>query len=268
MADKVWVNICSLRKRPPTAATGLFRKLAARLQRVQWKASDMTKTPNDPIAKNHENEILFEETSLEELQQLSAALLENPTTSSILRKAGIHGDFSAEGEASVDKEIETFAEQRGWGQRAPLLLALSITLARWVADGKISAADCHEAVDFLEDRYLKRAGDYHGFRSKKPFPSEILMVARALKANPMFWAAIEQAGERGDIDKDYWEQTLYPIQYRICLKYGLQNRGVLTALTTALLRKVADEIVPNLDHPEAVKFVSSNKALIRKEVVS
>lgn len=223
----------------------------------------MTKTPNDPIAKNHENEILFEETSLEELQQLSAALLENPTTSSILRKAGIHGDFSTEEEASVDKEIDAFAEQRGWGQRDPPLLPLSTTLARWVSDGKFTTTKTQEARNFLEDRYFKRAGDHHRYLSKKPYPSEVLLVARALKVNPVFWAAIEKAGEHEGIDRDYWNQTLRPIEIRVALKYGLQNRCVLNAAD--VLREIAAGKIPGLDHPDAENLFPETKYLSAKK---
>ena len=215
------------------------------------------------MKKIHIDETLFEETPIEDLQQLARALLEDPKTGPVIRRSGVHGDFTQEEELAIKALIETHGKTQGWGVRDPVLLPLSVTLARQVADGVIESTDCIKAYEYLEDRYLKRAGDRHGFRSKKPFPSEILLVAKDLMADQKFWRAMQEVGVSKNFDDDYWHKVLRPIQDKIILKYGLQNRGPISAIS--LLRRVAVGQIRDLDDPDALAFVSRNKMFIREE---
>jgi len=215
-----------------------------------------------------DKDIEFEDTSVEELQLLAASLLQSPDAGMLIQEAGMHGDFSAAKEQVIQRQIEEYTKAQGWGPRDPLLLALSITLGRWVAEGKISATDGPDARAFLEDRHFHRIGPSSGLRSRKPFPSEVVLVANDLREVPEFWAAFVQAGEDGDIDEAHWREVLRPIYERVCFKYGLQNRGMLLGFVKSILRQLAIGNVPDLDHPKAIAFISRNKIFVREEGVS
>ena len=100
------------------------------------------------MKKIHIDETLFEETPIEDLQQLARALLEDPKTGPVIRRSGVHGDFTQEEELAIKALIETHGKTQGWGVRDPVLLPLSVTLARQVADGVIESTDCIiESID-------------------------------------------------------------------------------------------------------------------------
>lgn len=237
------------------------QQVATRISGSLLKMTDGKNTFDD-------NSIEFEDTSVEELQLLAASLLQSPDAGMLIREAGMYGDFTPAQEQVIELQIEEYSKAQGWGPRDPLLLALSITLGRWVAEGKISATDEPDATAFLEDRHFHRTGPCSGLQTRKPFPSEVVLVAKDLREIPEFWAAFVQAGEDGDIDETYWREALRPIYERVCFKYGLQNRGMLIVFVQSILRQLAIGNVPDLSHPKAIAFISRNKIFVREEDVS
>jgi len=224
----------------------------------------------------------FDPTTVDELLELVAALLADEAARGALSRAVIHGDFTSQEKAAVEKVLAEHASRKGWRgstptffqedvaklvplpprdtTRDPLSLALSVPLARWIAAGEIPDIEAPEARAFLEDRLCDRPGDRSGFLTKKATATEVMWVARDLMANPIYWGEIQKAG-LGDIDEKVWHGSMRPIEIALNFKYGLFNRGVVNG--SAILRQIAVGKIDSLDSPAAWEFIRRNWRFVR-----
>ena len=236
-------------------------------------------TPPSPPAK------LFDPTTIDELLELAAALLADEAAGRALLRVGVHGDFTPEEKAAVEKVLVDHVSRKGWRgsipnaavseefarlvplpprdcTRDPLLLNLSVTLARWIAGGTIPDIETPQARAFLEDRFFTRSADRGGLLTKKATATEVLWLARALKANPTYWSIVEKAGEFGEIDDDVSLSIMQPIEHAIIVKYGLIDRTVFVG-AHSVLRKIAAGNIDSLDAPAALDFIRQFTVFVR-----
>lgn len=213
--------------------------------------------------------------SVEDVRALAEHLWNHPELQPIFKRAGFRGDWSEGDQAWIDEIIEIYAKDvlgSGYfrslndtaqvrrkskdylkGLRDPLLLQLAGVVCRFVAGDRLSSPKGGEAYEFIEDRFFSRASLYSGLRTKKATVEDVLTVARDLRDNPVFWKAVEDAGD-GSIDAKLWAGTLKPINDRIEAKYGLTNRGRIGALH--VLRKLATGKILDIEDAAAREFVT------------
>lgn len=204
---------------------------------------------------------VFAPTSLDELSDLALFLRSHPNAYAIISRAGIHGDFTEDDEKFLSSLIEAYIRSNLKVARDPLLLQLSVTLCRWIADGRIDDATGQRARLFLHDRFFDRSGGRYAIVTKKAWPEEVIWVAKALKADPIYWAAMESAGEMEEVYHQYAREVLRPIRERVRLKYGLMNRARFDV--NALLRRVVEGRIGSLDEPEAIDFVLKDSLFVK-----
>ena len=232
---------------------------------ITWTAVKRGLDLQSERARHHVSEMgqPYEPTSVEDLCALARALLDDPYLGSALQRVGIHGDLTESEEDELAKFIDKFGEKEGWGYREQKVLTLSVVLARQVAAGEMESVTDPAAREFIEDRKFDSTTDNGGILTKTPTAAEVMLIARALRANPTAWNAIENWAKTGQlIPEEYWKSTLRVIERKIVMKYGLLNRGPLDSYS--MLFTVANGKFKDLDDPAAWEFLRRNKTFVKE----
>lgn len=206
-------------------------------------------------------EVKFERTSIDDLIDLACVLLNAEQIGASLRRVGVHGDFTEEEEAAIDRAIADHAAAKGWGPRDDLLLPLSVALARWVAEGRLPSVDGAQARAFLEDRYFGRTVNLDGLLTKQPSVEEVIWVAREVMNDPLYWDGLVRAGN-GSVDRNTVRRG-YEFYTKAQLKYGLVNRSII-GKAIGVLRAIVLGKIPDIAGPEAEAYVESDIELSRR----
>jgi len=196
-------------------------------------------------------------TSVEELEALATHLWNQPELRKAFERAGFRGDWTQNEQAKIDAAIADYAEAHFEGLRDHLLLPHAAVVCRFVAGEKLAAPNGEETRAFLEDRHFSRSRKYSGLLTSKTWIDEVILVARDLKDDPVYWGEVKDAGKDRKIDERLSKEVMRPTSRRIAAKYGLTNRSELS-VAIVLLRAIAVGEVPDLDDPKAREKVRNS----------
>lgn len=208
----------------------------------------------------------------EGLLEIARGLHADDDTRSVLRRVGVHGDFTPSEEEEIDGFVINSVERLQLKSPHPANLIIPIALARQFAEGQMDPADTAKALDFIADRRVDGVEQQGLIHDKPNRLSELLPIMHSLDKREDIKAPYEELRhkklkmnqdffdnkEQGDL---YYARAFYFVNQQR-FKYALMNRSIYGFEKIAfLLNMFAERLIDRLYDEKAIDYLlSSNKS--------
>lgn len=198
----------------------------------------------------------LEPTPPEDVIWLAGELLADPVQGALIRRLGIHGDWTQEEWDGLETFITAKVATVGWVRRSPNTLSLAIAFARRVAVGQFDPPDSDAAKDWIAFN-TEDSRQYPGrIHTPPPHLDEMLHFARLVWNDPEINALIcslELKPKWSEwSDEELLRFRIFENNYQ--LKYGMLNRRAF-AMAIILSRRVIRGTYSSVDSDEAIEYL-------------